>query len=81
MEVTISLDTVFQTLVACSEKKGDAALLWLFSRIRRYDMVERATPEGGAWLRLLSSLIIALILVSLLYASIIGVINFQRIGV
>ena len=44
-------------------------------------MVERATPEGGTWLRILSSLIIALILVSLLYASIIGVINFQRIGV
>ena len=81
MEVTISLDTVFQTLVACREGKGDVELSRLFSRIRRSDMVERATPEGSAWLRLLSGLIIALILVSLLYASIIGVINFQRIGV
>jgi hypothetical protein len=44
-------------------------------------MVERAAPAGGTWLRILSGLIIALILVSLLYASIIGVINFQRIGV
>ena len=44
-------------------------------------MVERAAPQGSNWLRLLSGLIIALILVSLLYASIIGVINYQRIGV
>jgi hypothetical protein len=44
-------------------------------------MVEPAIPEGCAWLRILSSLIIALILVSLLYACVIGLINFQRIGV
>ena len=79
--MSISLDTVFQTLVACSEGKGNTVLPRLFSRIRRSDMVERATPAGCTWLRILSSLIIALILVSLLYASIIGVINYQRIGV
>jgi hypothetical protein len=44
-------------------------------------MAERKTLPGTTWLRVLSSLIIALILVSLLYAGIISVINFQRIGV
>ena len=44
-------------------------------------MVEQETLAGGGWLRVLSGLIIVLILVSLLYASVIGLINFQRIGV
>jgi hypothetical protein len=44
-------------------------------------MDERATPEGSPWLRILSGLIIALILASLLYASVIGLINYPRIGV
>jgi hypothetical protein len=44
-------------------------------------MTEQEALPGKAWVRVLSGLIIALILVSLLYASVIGLINFQRIGV
>jgi hypothetical protein len=44
-------------------------------------MNEQATPAGSTWLRVLSGLTIALILVALLYASAIGLLNMQRIGV
>jgi hypothetical protein len=44
-------------------------------------MAEQEALAGRTWLRVLSGLIIALILVSLLYAGVIGLINFQRIGV
>ena len=66
--MSISLDTVFQTLVACSEGKGNTVLPRLFSRIRRSDMVERTTPEGSIWLRILSGVIIALIVVAVAMA-------------
>jgi hypothetical protein len=44
-------------------------------------MAEQEAPTGSTWLRFLSGLIIGLILVALLYASVIGLINIQRIGV
>jgi hypothetical protein len=44
-------------------------------------MDEQGSPAGSTWLRVLSGLIIALILVALLYAGAIGLLNIQRIGV
>ncbi len=44
-------------------------------------MAEQETSAGGTWLRILSGVIIALILATLLYAGAIGLINLQRIGV
>jgi hypothetical protein len=44
-------------------------------------MNEQAAPAGSTWLRVLSGLIMALILVALLYAGAIGLLNMQRIGV
>jgi hypothetical protein len=44
-------------------------------------MAEWEAPAGSTWLRILSGLIIALILIALLYAGAIGLINLPRIGV
>lgn len=44
-------------------------------------MTEPQAPKIASWLHILSGLIIALMLAALLYASIIGLINFPRIGV
>jgi hypothetical protein len=44
-------------------------------------MTESRAPKVATWLRVLSGLMIALMLAALLYASVIGLINFPRIGV
>jgi hypothetical protein len=44
-------------------------------------MAEQEALAGGIWLRILSSLIITLIVATLIYAAVIGLSNFQRIGV
>ena len=44
-------------------------------------MTEPQAPKVAIWLRVLSGLIIALMLAALLYAGVIGLINFPRIGV
>jgi hypothetical protein len=44
-------------------------------------MDAQGPSAGSTWLRLLSGLIIALILIALLYAGAIGLMNIQRIGV
>jgi hypothetical protein len=44
-------------------------------------MVEQEASAGSTWLRILSGVIIALIIVALLYAGAIGLMNMQRIGV
>ena len=44
-------------------------------------MAEQKAPAGGIWLRVLGSLIIALMFAALIYAAVIGLSNFQRIGV
>jgi len=44
-------------------------------------MAKREAMAGGPWVRLLSGLIIVLILVALLYACVIGLLNFWRITV
>ena len=44
-------------------------------------MTEIESSRGSPWLRLLSGLIIAVMTAALLYAVVIGLLNFQRIGV
>jgi hypothetical protein len=44
-------------------------------------MAELGASAEGTWLRILSGVIIALIVVALLYAGAIGLINLPRIGV
>jgi hypothetical protein len=44
-------------------------------------MAAPEAPQSSTWLQVLSGLIIALILAALIYAGIIGLINFRRIGV
>jgi hypothetical protein len=44
-------------------------------------MTRWGAPAGRTWLRILSGLIIALILIALLYTGAIGLINLPRIGV
>ena len=44
-------------------------------------MAEQEAPAGGIWLRILSSLIITLMFAALIYGAVIGLINYQRIGV
>jgi hypothetical protein len=48
---------------------------------RRAHMAEQEASAGSTWLRILSGVIIALIIVALLYAGAIGLMNMQRIGV
>jgi nitric oxide reductase large subunit len=48
---------------------------------RRCHMAQLEPSKGGVWLRILSGLIIVLVAVALLYAVVIGLVNFQRIGV
>ena len=44
-------------------------------------MADQEAPAGGIWLRILSGLIITLMFAALIYAAVIGLSNFQRIGV
>ena len=46
-----------------------------------WDMADQKAPAAGLWLRLLSSLIMTLICAAMIYAAVIGLSNFQRIGV
>ena len=45
------------------------------------EVVEQQTPAAGTWVRILSGMIIALMIGALLYATLIGLLNLQRIGV
>jgi hypothetical protein len=56
--------------------------VWGCMRSRwRCEVVEQQTPAAGTWVRILSGMIIALMIGALLYATLIGLLNLQRIGV
>ena len=44
-------------------------------------MAVQQTPAAGAWVRILSGVIIAFLVGALLYTTLIGLLNLQRIGV
>jgi hypothetical protein len=44
-------------------------------------VAEQETASAGTWVRILSGVIIACIVAALLYASVISLLNLQRIGV
>jgi hypothetical protein len=44
-------------------------------------MAEPEKPTANTWVRLLGGVIIALILATLVYTGVIGLLNLQRIGV
>jgi hypothetical protein len=44
-------------------------------------VAEQPTPAAGTWVRILSGVIIAFMVGALLYTTLIGLLNLQRIGV
>jgi hypothetical protein len=44
-------------------------------------MAQAEPANASGWLRVLSGLVIAVVMAALLYAVVIGLMNFQRIGV
>jgi hypothetical protein len=44
-------------------------------------VAEQETAAAGTWVRILSGVIIALMVAALLYTTLIGLLNLQRIGV